>query len=294
MDTAPAQTAPRSRLLEFTVLGTVLAAILYVVGFQSETRRAEALDRPLRQAWESFAATNQSSEATAGLTLDQLPAALETIRQSVADLAELRLVVAERIGLPADVVAQIQSPFLFIDFENERLRHAESLFALARSKKVAFAPDATNGLPQYTADTAEPSLLWARLEFSRQLLLAAIHAQVGAVRELVQLPAVSHRSLINGRRLYEELPMRVEVVGAVEPVGRFLASLPLRDAELEATGLAGVLTNKPALFLSHLLARKSAPERPAELRAELIVSGFVPLETGRGTASPRATAALLR
>lgn len=294
MDPASAKTTPREHLLEFTVLGAVLAAILYVVGFQAEARRAEALDRPLRQAWESFAATNQSSEATAGLTLDQLPATLEAIRQSVSDLAEVRLLVAERVSLPADVVAQLQGPFLFIDFENERLRHAESLFALARSRKVVFEPAATNGLPRYTADTGEPSLLWARLEFSRQLLLTAIHAQLGAVRELAQLPAVSHRSLINGRRLYEELPMRVEVVGTADPMSRFLASLPLRGAELEATGLAGALTNKPALFLSHFLARKSAPERPAELRAELIISGFVPLETGRDAASPRATAANLR
>jgi len=63
-------------------------------------------------------------------------------------------------------------------------------------------------------------------------------------------------------------------------VQRLLTSLPLAGAELEATGLAAVLTNKPVLFLDHLLLCKAAPDRPGEVRAELIVSGLVPLETG--------------
>ncbi len=269
---------PRSYLPECTLLGALVAALGFFGFFQTEARRADALDRPLRQAWESFAATNQSSEATAGLSLEELPAALERLQQSAGELLELRQLVTERLQLPADTLERLGEPFLLIHFENERLRLAEELVALARSKKVGYEAAVTNGLPRYTADLVEPALLWARLEFARQVLLTALHAQVGAVRHLEQLPAVSHRSLITGRRYYEELPMRLEVVGTVDPVSRFLTNLPLRGAELEDTGLAGALTNKPVLFLSHLLLRKSAPDRPAEMRVELIVSGFVPQE----------------
>jgi hypothetical protein len=279
---------PRSWLPEVTVGCTVLAVLVYLLGYQPVARRAESLDRPLRVAWDSFASTNQSSEATAGVLLDQLPARLELLRQASTELTAVRALVEGRVGLDSNVVAELEAPFQLIDFENERLRYAEALFALAKEQKVGFEPAATNGLPQYLAETREPALLWARLHFARYLLLTAIHAPVAGVRDLAQLPAVSHRSVIDGRRYYEELPMRIEVVGPVEGVRRFLASLPLRGDELAPAGVAMPLTNKPALFLSHLLARKSAPERPGEVRVELIASGFVPTEdsdrnSSRGT-----------
>lgn len=277
----------RSFLLEFLLLGTLLWAIVYVAAFQSLSRRADALDRPLRQAWDSFAATNQSSEATAGLTLDQLPDALAALDRSATELAEVRRRVVERVRLPDALAAQVHAPFQIIDFENERTRLAESLVALARSRKVGLEPAVTNGLPARGPESSEPGLLWARLAFARELLLTAIHSQVRTVHELTQLPAMSHRSAVDGRRLYEELPMRVEVVGELEPIQRLLTSLPLVGAELEATGLASALTNKPVLFLNHLLVRKNAPNRPGEVRAELIVSGLVPLETGRLSAEPK-------
>lgn len=288
MESPAAPTPRRPVLLEVLLLGTLLLAVVYFAGFQSLARRADALDRPLRQAWESFAATNQSSEATAGLSLDQLPEVLEALRGSAAELAEVRRLVAERVRLPAALAEQIRAPFQIIDYENERTRLAESLVALARSKKVALEPAVTNGLPVRTPETTEPGLLWARLTLARELLLTAILSQVGTVRELTQLPSVSHRSAVDGRRLFEELPMRLEVVGGLEPVQRLLTSLPLAGAELEATGLASVLTNKPVLFLDHLLLRKATPDRPGEVRAELVVSGLVPLEAGLLPRTPAA------
>jgi hypothetical protein len=97
------------------------------------------------------------------------------------------------------------------------------------------------------------------------------------VLEVAQLPPVSHASRREGRVLFEEIPMRIEVLGPIEAVSRFLTSLPLRGAELEATQLAAVLTNKPPLFINHLLARKAAPDKPGDVRVELVVSGFVPM-----------------
>ncbi len=278
---APPPTPPprRSWLLEFTVLGALLAGAVYVGGLQTLVRRADALDRPLRQAWESFAATNRSSEATAGLSQDRLPEALIALRHTATELATLREQVEQRLRLPVTVLDQIQAPFRIIDYENERIRLAEELMKLARSRKVTLAPAVTNGLPVRTPETVEPALLWARLAFARDLLLATIHCQVTAVPELAQLPPVSHRALQDGRRLYEELPMRMEVIAAMEPLSRLLTALPLRGPELDAVGLAGVLTNKPPLFLAHARLRKSAPDRPAEVRAELVISGLVPLES---------------
>lgn len=278
MATSPAPPPPRSWLLEFTLLGALLAAGVYVGGLQTLARRAEALDRPLRQAWENFAATNRSSEATAGLPLDRLPETLAALRHTAAELAALREQLEDRLRLPGTVQDQILAPFQIIEYENERIRLAEELMKLARSKKVTLAPAVTNGLPVRAPETADPALLWARLAFARDLLQVSIHCQVTAVQELAQLPTVSHHAFQDGRRLYEELPMRLEVVGGMEPLSRLLTALPLRGQELEAVGLTGVLTNKPPLFLAHARLRKSAPDRPGEVRAELVVSGLVPLE----------------
>ncbi len=276
MDT-PTPNGPGSRLPLATLLVTLLLALTYVAIYQPLARRAESLDKSLRQAWEQFAATNRSSQATAGVKLENLGSRLEALEASAADLAALRTLIDGRLALPANVRAQLRSPFQLIDFENERLLQAENLAALAKQKKVTLEPGATNGLPQYAGEPGESSLLWPRLYFASQVLLMAVHSQVGSVRELTQMPNVNHRSALDGHRDFEEMPMRLTLVGDLEPVNRFLTSLPLRGAELEATGLATVLSNKPSLFIDHLLARKAAPDRPGDVLVEVEVSGFVPL-----------------
>ncbi len=277
MDAPTPKPGRRSRLPAVTLFVTLVLALTYVAAYQPLARRAESLDKSLRLAWEQFAATNRSSEATAGVKLENLGARLKALDASAADLAALRLLIDQRLALPADVRDQLQAPFQLIDFENERLLRAESLAALAKQQKVVFEPGATNGLPQYLGETGGSALLWPRLYFATQVLLLAAHTQVGSVRELTQLPDVDHRSAFDGHREFQEMPMRITLVGDLEPVGRFLTSLPLRGAELEATGLATVLTNKPALFIDHLLTRKAAPDRPGDVLVEVEVSGFVPL-----------------
>ncbi len=260
------------------LLVALVLAVTYVAAYRPVAHRAESLDKSLRQAWEQFAATNRSSEATAGVKLENLGNRLKALETAAADLASLRVLIDRELALPADVRAQLQqSPFQLIDFENARLSRAESLAALAKEKKVVFEPGATNGLPLYAGETGESALLWPRLYFATQLLVMAAHTQVGSVRDLTQLPNVDHRSSLDGHRDFEEMPMRITLVGGIEPVSRFLTSLPLRGAELEATGLATVLSNKPALFIDHLLARKAAPDRPGDVLVEVEVSGFVSL-----------------
>lgn len=278
MDPSAPPSRSASRLSALTLLLALVLASIYVAAYRPLAHRAESLDKSLRQAWEQFAATNRSSEATAGVKLENLGSRLKAMEASAADLAALRRLIDRELALPANVQAQLQqSPFQLIDFENERLSHVESLAALAREKKVAFEPGATNGLPQYAGETGESALLWPRLYFASQLLRMAVHTQVGGVRELTQLPNVDHRSSFDGHRDFEEMPMRITLTGGIEPVSRFLTSLPLRGANLEATGLATVLSNKPALFIDHLLARKAAPDRPGDVLVEVEVSGFVPL-----------------
>lgn len=275
MPAAPVSRSSRLAFSEVVALLTLALAIGFVLLYQPVARRAELMDKPLRQAWDAFARTNLSSVATAGVSMDKLPTRLELLQTASAELAELRHVALQRIELAPEIRGLLQAPFQLIDFDNERLRLAEQVAALARSRKVQLLPTVTNGLPHYPAESA-PAYLWPRLHLAHQALLTALHCDVGAILDLNQLPPITHRSPGDERRLFEELPMRLEVAGAMEPLARFLGSLPLLGSELDRTALAGVLTNKPALFISQILARKAAPDRPNDARLEIVLSGFVP------------------
>lgn len=276
MPLPPSPQRSQLRFAQVVLLLALLLGLVFAVGFLPVAQRAERLDQSLRQAWDSFARTNQSSTATAGVAEDQLLTRLLLLEHAAADLSGVRRLALDRVDLPLEVSDHLRAPFQLIDFDNARLQWSDRLAVLAKTRKVQLAPAALAGLPEYPSESA-PALLWPRLHFATQVLLAALHCQVGSIAQLTQLPPISHRSLVNNRRLFEELPMRLELLGPVEPLARFLTSLPLRGAELEVAGLADVLTNKPALFLTHVLLRKAAPDRPNDARLELVVSGFVPV-----------------
>lgn len=276
MPLPPSAQRSQLRFSQVVFLLALILGLVFAVGFLPAAQRADRLDQSLRQAWDSFARTNQSSAATAGVAEDQLLTRLLLLEHAAADLSGIRRLAFDRVDLPPEVADHLHTPFQLIDFDNARLQWTDRLAALAKAQKVQLAPAALSGLPEYPSESA-PALLWPRLHFATQVLLTAIRCQVGSIQQLTQLPPLSHRSLVNNRRLFEEMPMRLELVGPVEPLARFLTSLPLRGSELEATGLVDVLTNKPALFLSHILLRKAAPDRPNDARLELVVSGFVPV-----------------
>ena len=124
----PASRTGRASRLAFSEVTALLAvglALAFVLLYQPVARRAELMDQPLRQAWDTFARTNQSSVATAGVPEDKLHARLDLLLAASAELAELRRLALARIELAPEVLERIRAPFQLIDFDNERLRLAE-------------------------------------------------------------------------------------------------------------------------------------------------------------------------
>lgn len=266
------------------LLGLLLGAV-YLAAYRPMVRTSAERSKPLTNLWHQLMSATATNPACAGLTLENHAARLQQLRDLSADLEQTRRLVRSRIEPSPDIRARMSEPFLLIDFQNERLRLAEQLFRQAKEKGVECGPGATNGLPAYSVDLAEPALLWPRLQMASQILLAAIECKLTSVRALEQLPSVGHFGYGPGRPYLEETPMRVEITGGHAAISRFLACLPLRGDELQALGLGGQLTNKPALFIGRVLARKSAPDRPEELVAELRLSSFVPWVDGQRRAS---------
>jgi len=270
------------------VLLGVLFGAYYLFGFLRLSREAAALDRPLVNVWERYLATNAASQANVGLDLRNPEEAQRQLRASASLLEKAGRLVQSRVELPKDLEERMRDPFQLLDFQDERHQKTAQLARLAAANGVALEPGATNGLPEYAIDMPQPAFLWPRLHLANQLLLSAVHCKVSALKSLTQLPALAHRSTIDDAVFLQELPMRLELVGPMDAVSRFLVSLALRGPELKTVGLAEALTNKPALFIDHLLLRKHSAERPHEVSLDLTVSGFArPVEPRIGPAVSR-------
>jgi len=212
----------------------------------------------------------------AGLTLENYPQRLALLHSAVTNLQTVQELVRHRLEIPEAVRNRMAQPWQLSDFQTEVYLEGEQLVRLGKEQGVAFEAAAIAGLPVYSIRLPEPRLLWPRLQMATQLLLTAVYCKVGTVRTLNQLAAVTHARIDPASTAWEELAMRVELVGSTEAVSRFLRSLPLRGDELKAVGLAGVLTNKPAFFIDGVLVRKYLPDRPGDVQAEVRVCGFAP------------------
>ncbi len=264
-----------NRLPTATALAGLLLALYYAFVFQPLSRRVASLDQPLTNAWHRLVMTNRAHEACAGLGLSEASRRVDELRGAWNHFEAAQRMVASRLQLPQEINARLAEPFQLIDFQNDRSRQAEALVRLAKEQGVACDLAAVNGLPEYSVDLVDPRLLWPRLFFARQLLLAAVHCKVGGLRALIQLPSIDHRADRSGDGLLEELPMRLELFGPAEAVARFVTSLPLRGDDLNAVGLGAVLTNKPIFLVDQVFARKHSPESPGDVLLELSVSGWV-------------------
>lgn len=281
-----------------TLLAALALAVVYLGVFLPLRERARAADTPLKKVWDEFVTAYAGSEACAGVRREQLSARVAALEATARDLQTAATLVESRLTWPTQIQALLRQPFQYGEFQNECQRTAEALQRLAAERKITFEGVLTNrladalGLTAYSADLPDPTVLWGRLHATHHVVLAALQCGVASVKSLQQLPSVSYRSINRGRKLVEELPLRLEVAGPLPQIARFLASLPLRGTELGVAGLSGELTNKPVLFLGQTLLRKSAPAkegqapRPGEVLLEINISALVPALTEFAPESP--------
>jgi hypothetical protein len=253
------------------LLAAILAAV-YLFGFVPIDRKAKSLAAPLEQSWRRLAAqlgkTNALELDFVGLT-NQLQAthtaraAFETARQQAS----------ARVEIDAMLRAQLEEPFLLVDYLYEAGRRMDALSRLAKQESVVLEPAVFMGFPEPSAAMKEPSLLWADLALLESLLTTAINAKVATIHSITAPLPLTHASTNNGS--LAELPLQIELTGPIPNVGRFLQTLPLRAEEIHAAGLPGAPTNKPALFIDRLVLRKQSPEKLDEVRLSLRAVGFV-------------------
>jgi hypothetical protein len=277
--------------LKWVPSGVFLATLVLVAYHRFASRQlaasVAAREKEATVLWDQLVQTNRHGRACAGLTLENYTSRLATFQQAVTNLHAAEELVRRRVAIPEAVRHRMTQAWQLSDFQTEAYLEGEQLVRLGKEQGVTLEPAVLAGLPIYSIRLPEPRLLWPRLQMAGQLLLTAIHCKVGTVRTLNQLPSVTHPAVGPGSPALEELPMRIDLVGSTEAVGRFLRCLPLRGDELKAVGLAGPLTNKTAFFIDRVLVRKLLPERPGDVQAEVRVCGYSAWPgTGSGPATP--------
>lgn len=246
---------------------------LYLFVFLPLGRKADSLDEPLNQSWRRLAAALGQTNATQ-LDFVALTNQLHETRAALVIFDNARKQARTRIELDEELRARLAEPFQLVDYNYESGRKMDDLSRLARAQSVALEPGVFAGFPDQRADMNEPSLLWAELRFLDCLLTAAINAKVATIHSVAAaLPSSPPNN--NGAGTFAELPVQIELTGTAANVGRFLQTLPLREAEIRAAGLPESPTNKPALFIDRIALRKQTPEKPDEVRLALRAVGFV-------------------
>jgi hypothetical protein len=255
------------------LLAGVMGAV-YLFVFLPIDRKARSLETPLEQSWRQLAdalgqtnafkldfasITNQFNATRAGLT------AFEIARKQAR----------ARVELDPGLREQLSAPFVLAYYQYEAGRKMDALARHAKEGGVVLEPAVLVGFPELSADIKEPALLWAELAFLDSLLTTAINAKVAAIHFISAQIPLTNAPTANHDRLVTELPMQIELTGAIPNVARFLQTLPLRADEIQAAGLPAAPTNKPALFIDRLVLRKQSPDKPDEVRLSLRAVGFV-------------------
>lgn len=264
----------------FIGLAALICAVYYLAVFRPLTWQAEALDKPLADLARELVAANQQP-ATAGYAPAQLTENLRRAQSSAAALEKVRRQISARIELEPDIRTRLRDPFQLVDFQNERQNRIEQLGRLSKQFEVSLDPRVFAGFPEHHAELQQPSMLWPQLAIACHLLTTAIQSKVGTVRSLAVLPLTANPSAVDANGL-AAIPVRIELIGSMTSISRFLLSLPLRAGEIQGQGLPEIGPTKPALFIDHLIARKQSPEKPDDVLLDLQVSGFVSRESRGG------------
>ncbi|MCB1125384.1 MAG: hypothetical protein KDM81_02735 [Verrucomicrobiae bacterium] len=266
---------PSIRPAALTLLLLLVLATLFFGWLRPMVQQSRTLDDSLTNLWHQVLLTNSAFVACAGVTPDNVETRREAMNRTQDEIGDARKLIDARIALPTNVIERLENVWQLHDYQNEVQITADRLSAAARAAHVTFSPGVTAGLPQYSAEMANPRLLWPRLFLSSQVLLTPLECKVSEVRVLRQLPSPEN-SDPGQIPAYVELPVHLELAGSVDSLVRFLTCLPLRGESFDAVGLPVVLTNKPSFFINRILARKAAPNAPELVNLEIGVSGFVP------------------
>lgn len=257
--------------------GLLLAAAglfgFYWFAYRSLSAWARGLDQPTTATWKRLIAAAQTNAHVRALDPATLQSAVQQMRQAAVIMQQAADAVRARIGLDAEIAAQMRQEFQLLEYDSRRLQVRSELRETAAKQKVLLAQPALDGLPEYTPELTQPRLLWAQLALARQLVATALAAQPRAVSNLAMLPTLTFAQADARSPALHQFRMRLELIGPAPSVVRFLRSLPLLEGELAAAGLPAVAGKTQPFFVDRLIL-KNASANPDETSLEVVLAAF--------------------
>jgi hypothetical protein len=255
-------------------LAGAAVAAYYLLVFVPLANRARSVDAPLQKAWQKLATSLDQTNATT-LDFGQITNQLNETRQELALVEDARKKAAAHLESAAELRAKLSAPFQLVDYQNERSRQIDGLDRQAKKEKISVDPVVFAGFPEHTADMMDPSLLWAALALTDELLETAVKCKVAAIHSLevainTTNPAPSE---VTGR--WAEIPLQLEFTASADNAIKVIQSLPLRAEEIKAAGLPATSPQKTPLFIDRLIIRKESPDKVDEARVYIRAIGFV-------------------
>lgn len=260
-----------------SVLPLAAAAVVlyYLFVFVPLSHRANSIDEPLHKSWTKLATALDQTNSTS-LDFNQITNQLNETRAELALLEEAKKKAAARLDLTPEVRTRLSTPFQLVDYQNERGKQIDDLERQARQQQVNIDPVVYIGFPEHTADMPEPSLLWAALAFTDDLLEQAVRCKIAAIHSLeVAIAATNSVTLAEGSGHWSEVALQLEFTAPAENALRLVKSLPLRNEELKTVGLPLGTRPKAPLFIDRVIVRKESSDKLDEVRIWFRVLGFV-------------------
>jgi hypothetical protein len=255
-------------------LAGAAVAAYYLVVFVPLAHRAESIDQPLQKGWARLASSLEQSNANT-LDFTQITNQLNETRAALALLEDVKKKAAARMDVTPQLRTKMSAPFQLVDYQNERSKQIDDLDRQARQQQVNIDPSVYLGFPEHMAEMPEPSLLWAALSLTDDLLESAVRCKVGAVHSLEVAVAATNSVSGEVTSRWAEIALQVEFTAPAENALRLVKGLPLRNEEMAAAGLPAATRPKAPLFIDRLIVRKENSEKPDEVRIWVRALGFV-------------------
>lgn len=261
----------RRSVLPLAALGVAAYYLLVCVPL---THRTARVDGPLTKAWHRLAVSLGQTNATA-LDFLQITNQLSETRHQLAVLEEAKKLASARLELTADLRSKLAAPFQLVDYQMERSKQIDELDSKTKQQKITIDPVVYAGFPEYTADMQEPSLLWAALSMTTDLLDTAVRSKVEAIHSLEVAVTLTNSVSPEIATGWAEIALQLEFTAPAQRALHVIQSLPLSSDQARAAGLPAPAYQRAPLFIDRLIIRKEMREKLDQVRVWVRATGFV-------------------
>ncbi|NGO39587.1 hypothetical protein G4L39_09290 [Limisphaera ngatamarikiensis] len=251
----------------------VLLLLVYWFGYRTLSRRVQELNGPLGAARKQLVAMARTNVYARGLAASVLQETALQMQLSRDRLLQAGRMVSARVAWDELTRQRLVGEFQLLEFDRQRYLTMADLRTRAASAKVTVADAVWAQYPDYDATLVPASLHWALLATAQQILLTAIHCQVGAISNLTVLPTLSYPAEESGPPQWHQFRVQLELAGPAAALERFLRSLPVRPEDGPMGGVVPIPGKTQAFFVDRMLM-KNVSANPDVTALEVVISAF--------------------